>query len=452
MQFSLTSLFVVPVGNTLPTSGSTENLTDNQVGIFKDEARTPATAGNASTANFVQVFKGNPSLNLPSTGSSKIKSTKVKEWYKITGSNGSVTTQATTTTGVTSGSASITLGASNSAIEVGQVVTGTGIPNGTVVIAISGTSLTISQNATASASGTAVTLTFLGVEIYEVSNFTNKCDQDVTLSLRGHSQYLDTISFNGFTRSVTVKTPCCDCGANPCDTVDAELVVDALLTKIASDASAQLGVTKTIAQLNAMASADFNNKLTLSNFFIFTKVGTGASTKIYISSKPLTVYGKFCDVALNSYEFDRIWFNVWVYEGPVTSQDFMVYNACSPAASVALTQKSSFPQNTSTEVEQMEINYYSYNSPYKHLFRMSGYNQYFTSAVTPGTIYDLYYIKFDDLENGYAWTQTIPNDSTAIIAVPTGSQSTAINNILAAYLGTPTNATGTTTAPSVLYP
>ena len=452
MSFSLTSLFVVPVGNTLPTSGSTENLTDGQVGIFKDAARTPATSGNANTAAFLQVFRGNPSLGLNSTGSDKIKASNVKEWYKITGSNGLATTQATTTTGVTSGSASITLGASNSAIKVGQVVTGTGIPNGTVVTAISGTALTISQNATASAGGTAVTLSFLGVEIYELSNFTTKCSQDITLSLRGHSQYLDTISFNGFTRSVTVKTPCCDCGENPCDTVDAELVVNALLAKIAGDASAQLGVTKTIAQLNAMSSSDFGTKLTLSNFFIFTKVGTGSSTKIFVTSKPLTTYGKFCDVALNSFEYDRIWFNVWVYEGPNTTQDFMVYDACSPAATVTLTQKSTFPQNTSAEVEQMQINYYSYNAPFKHLFRFSGYNQYYVNYVTPGTLYDLYYVQFDDLVQETAWNPALRTDSTVVVAVPTGSQSTAVNAILAAYLGTPADKTGTTTAPSPLYP
>ena len=33
-DFSLTTLFVVPVGNTLPSSGSTQNLTAGQVGIF----------------------------------------------------------------------------------------------------------------------------------------------------------------------------------------------------------------------------------------------------------------------------------------------------------------------------------------------------------------------------------------------------------------------------------
>ena len=66
--------------------------------------------------------------------------------------NAAVTTQATTT--VTSGSTAVTLSASNASIKVGQVITGTGIVSYTYVSAISGTSLTLSQNANASGSPT----------------------------------------------------------------------------------------------------------------------------------------------------------------------------------------------------------------------------------------------------------------------------------------------------------
>ena len=67
---------------------------------------------------------------------------------------GTITTQSGTTT---SGSPTVTLSASNSAIQVGQIVSGTGVPSGTYVLTVFGTTLTLSQNATAS--GT-VTLTF----------------------------------------------------------------------------------------------------------------------------------------------------------------------------------------------------------------------------------------------------------------------------------------------------
>jgi hypothetical protein len=63
-----------------------------------------------------------------------------------------VTTQATTT--VTSGSTAITLSGSNASIKVGQQITGTGIVFPSYVAAISGTSLTLSQNASASGTPT----------------------------------------------------------------------------------------------------------------------------------------------------------------------------------------------------------------------------------------------------------------------------------------------------------
>ena len=67
---------------------------------------------------------------------------------------GTITTQSGTTI---SGSPVVTLSASNPAIQVGQVVSGIGIPIGTYVLTIFGTALTLSQNATASGS---TTLTF----------------------------------------------------------------------------------------------------------------------------------------------------------------------------------------------------------------------------------------------------------------------------------------------------
>lgn len=69
----------------------------------------------------------------------------------------SITTQSTGTT--TSSSTAVTLSAANANIVTGMTVTGTGIAANTVVAAVSGTSVTLSANATAS--GT-VTLTFVG--------------------------------------------------------------------------------------------------------------------------------------------------------------------------------------------------------------------------------------------------------------------------------------------------
>lgn len=352
--YSLRTLFVFPVGNTLPSSGSTENLSNRQVGIFKDAARTVATAGNVSTANFIQIAQGQD-LSIGSKISDKIKSTKVKKWYKVTG------------------------------------------------------------NATAAN------------EIWTLSSFVAKCDQAVTLTINAHSSYLDTISFNGLTRSVTIQTPCCDCGADPCTEIANETLIDLLLAAINRDIAASV-ITGP-------------NALTIGTFFTFEKIGTGASATLTITSKPITAYGKFCDVALNPYEFDRIWFRTWVYNGPETTVDFLVYDRCEAAATAVVSQRSSFPRGTSAEIEQLEIDYYSYQSPFKHLYRMSGYNQYFVSDVVSGTIYDTYYIVFDELDQDDSWTPNLKEDETVILAIPQGATA-GTEAILVAYLGAITNASG----------
>jgi len=354
MDYSLTTLFVVPVGNSLPTTGSTEVLTDGQFGVYKDEQRAAATNANISTASFIQFAQGRPNLYLGSKVSDKIKSTKVKKWYKVTGS------------------------------------------------------------------GTAAN------EIWEVSDFTGSCGDSITLTLRGHSSYLDTISFNGLTRSITVQAPCCECGADPCTAIDNEALIDLIIAKVAQIDAAQTGP----------------NALKITTFFTFQKVGTGAGATLLISSNTLTVYAQPCDIAANPYEYDRIWFRVWVTPGPATTVDFEVYNPCDLAGTTTLLQRSSFPNGTSTEVAQMEKDYYSYQSPHKHLFRTSGYNPYFQSWVTDGTIYDQYVIQFDELFQNDAWTRNAQEDERVILFIPQGSTST-IETMLVTYLGAITDESST---------
>jgi hypothetical protein len=76
--------------------------------------------------------------------------------------NAAVTTQSTTTT---SGTTAATLSGANASIKVGQYITGTGIASDTYVAAISGTSLTLSKNATASATNTLSFFTPHGVVV-----------------------------------------------------------------------------------------------------------------------------------------------------------------------------------------------------------------------------------------------------------------------------------------------
>ena len=93
-DFSLTTLFVVPVGQTsLPSSGSTQDLTAGQVGFFKNDYSV-ATAGNIAAAPYFYVAQGRQNTYLQgSKRSDKIKgcpsgsgcSSNVTEWYKVSG-------------------------------------------------------------------------------------------------------------------------------------------------------------------------------------------------------------------------------------------------------------------------------------------------------------------------------------------------------------------------------
>lgn len=364
-EFSLTTVFVLPVGNALPASGSTQNLIAGKFGVFKDDARTIATSGNIATANYIQFFQGHDATIgavIGSKPSDKIKLSKVKNFYKVTGTNTA------------------------------------------------------------------------NVQITTLSTFTAECGEDLTLTLRAHSSYIDMLAFNGLTRSVTIKTPCCACGVSPCTVVDNEAVVDLFMAKLA----------QTTIQVGA-------ESLNIGTFFTFTKTGATTTAALVITGKPLTQYGQPCDVSANPYQYDRMWFRTFVTEGPATTADFQVFDACDTTAVVTVTQRSSYPRLTSKEVKQMEINYFSYQSPFKHLFTTSGYNQYFETFVTDGIVYDQYVIQFDELLQESAWTANQKQDERVILYIPQG-EGAVIETMLTAYIGAPTNETGGTITTSPVTP
>lgn len=367
MEFSLPSLFVVPVGNTLPTSGTASSaLTAGQVGIFAGDAQTAVNASTvtASSVKSIQLFQGTKIVGNPTNKrSDKIKAANVTEWYKIQG-------QGT---------------ASN--------------------------------------------------EIWEVSDFTAKCNEDITLTVRGLSRYMNTISFNGLTRSVTIKTPCCDCGGSPCDTVDGYLIIYEILRKIIQEANVQLGldlaytttseVDASMTTLNALSAADWGSKLGMGTFYTFeTDDVDTAATKLIITSKPLTQYGSFCNIALNTQEWDRIWFRVFIYKSPDTTQDFIVFDRCEAVAATTLTQRSTFAHGLASEILQMEYDNYSYQAAYKSLFQLSQFNQELTTYSSPNVIYDLYYIQAKPVYTDGNFNAAVDEDFRVIIAAPQTSTST----------------------------
>lgn len=359
MDFSLTTLFVVPVGQTtLPSSGSTQDLTAGQVGLFKSNY-APALVGDIAAAPYFYVAQGRANTFMQgSKRSNKIKgclagtpcNSNVTEWYKVNGC----------------------------ANPANQIV--------------------------------------------DVDGWNVKCGDIVTLTLRAHSSYIDTLYNNGLTRSVTVQAPCCECGGDPCDTVDVPALIDAFIVKLEQH-------TEGINPDNIM----------LTQFFNFERIGSGDTAILRISGKALTAYGVPCDVSAFPYEYDRMWFRTFVYSGPATSVDFIVADSCNIVAEATVTQTSTYISGSAAEIAQMEKNYYSYQAGYaKHLFTKMGYNQNFESYVAAGQTYDTYYIKFNDLDKSADnWGSNLAEDSTVVIAcIANGAFATALETVLEAALGT----------------
>jgi hypothetical protein len=367
-DFSLTTLFVVPVGNTLPSSGSTQNLTAGQFGLFLNTYAV-ATTGNIGNAPYFYAAQGRTNTYLQgSKRSDKISSENITEWYKVVGNP----------------------------VAANQVT--------------------------------------------DITDFTVKPGEIVTLTLRAFSSYINTLYFNGFTRSVTVNAPCLACGGDPCTDVDVPALIDDL-----------------IYHLNLDAPGNNPDNISFSTFYQFQRIGNNASAILRISGKPLTVYGQPCDIAAFPWEYDRMYFRTFIFSGPATTADFIVADPCNNVAYVEVTQRATYPSGTSAEIQQLEKNFYSYQAGYlKHLYRMNGYNENFESWVTDGTVYNTFYIKFNEYDkSAYKWGDYIHEDSTVIIAAPQ-ALSDDIEDILIAALGTPTDDSGpitsTTSTTTTIWP
>lgn len=344
----MTTLFVVPVGQTdFPSSGSTQDLTPGQVGFYTDtyDAVNPIN-DDIDDSQYFYVAQGRENTYLQGS----------KRSGKIAYKN------------------------SNTFYQPANI---------TELYSVKGCATALNQ-------------------ITEVDNWTVQCGEVVTLTLRAHSSYIDTLYFNGFTRSVTVNAPCCDCGGDPCLDVDVPALIDQFIVK-----------------LEQQAPGNNPDNISFNSFYTFARVGDDASAKLVITGKPLTKYGQPCDVAADPHEFDKMRFHAFVYSGPATTADFIVADNCDPVADTQTVQESSYPRGTSDEMKQLEKNYYSYQAGYlKSLLRMNGFNQNFESHVTDGVIYDTITIKFNEIDkSAYQWGDYIMQDQTVIIAVPQGTLS-----------------------------
>jgi hypothetical protein len=345
---------VVPVGQTaLPSTGSTQDLTKGQVGFYKSDYAV-ATAANIAASPYFYVAQGRENTYLQgSKRSDKIKGCSTNSFL---------------------------LSPTGQTPDNGKAVT-TCNSNVTEWYKASGCSQAANQ-------------------ITDVTDFKVQCGEIVTLTLRAFSSYINTLYFNGFTRSVTVNAPCCECGGDVCTDVDVNALINSL-----------------IAKLQQAAPGDNPDNVSFNSFFTFENVG---GTKLRIHGKPLTKYGQPCDVAAFPFEYDRMYFNTFIYDGPATTADFIVADACNIVATSSIIQNSTYPSGLAAEWKQAEINYYSYQAGYlKSLYRMGGYNENFESYVSDGVVYDSYYIRFNQFDKGaYQWGDYIHQDSIVMIAVP----------------------------------
>jgi hypothetical protein len=354
-DFSLTTLFVVPVGNVLPSSGSTQNLSAGRFGIFTNTYAADNVGTAIAAAPYFYLAQGRTNTYLQgSKRSDKIAASNVTEWYKVTGNP----------------------------VAANQVT--------------------------------------------DVTNFTVTPGTDVTITLRAFSSYLQTLYFNGFTRSVTVKGECLECGGDPCADVNVPALIDAFIIKFSEQ-----------------APGNNPDNITFSDFYQFQRIGNNQSAILRISGKPLTKYGQPCDVAAFPWEYDRMYFRTFVYAGPATTADFIVADSCNMVADAYVTQRASYISGTSGEIQQLEKNYYSYQAGYlKHLYRMVGYNENFESWVSDGTTYDTYYIRFQDYDRtALNYVASLHEDARVIIAAPQ-ALSADIEDVLTYALGTPTDDSG----------
>lgn len=250
-------------------------------------------------------------------------------------------------------------------------------------------------------------------QITEVSDFNVKCEEDLVLTLRLFSSYIELAYFNGLTRSFTVQAPCCECGADPCLEVDPEAIVDDFVAAINAD-------------------------VLVSKYIVASKTGTGATAELVLTGQVLDRYGNPCSPTAFTYEYDKLRFDTFAYKNPETTQDFITADACDVFATVTVTQESTYPRGSGDEIFEMEKRYFSYHTTHKSLFRNIEYDGAFQRYSDPAAFYTTYYIRQYDPEN-QAWELSEHYDQMVIVAVPTGSAAeTTVNAILVARFGTPT--------------
>lgn len=174
MDFSLTTLFVLPTGSLVADGFKRENLKPTQFGIFNSRYKAVTNANEAKKSPHI-VFGQGRIENVPGLThkySDKVSPGSLIEWYKTTGSP-------------------------------------------------------TSKNQ----------ITYAGFDgLDNTKTLKAGCDEQYSLTIRARSLYIDTAFAYGLTRTVTVTTPCCeDCGSN-CETIDPRWLAEEFARKINEEA------------------------------------------------------------------------------------------------------------------------------------------------------------------------------------------------------------------------
>ena len=126
-------------------------------GNFSTAQWAAISGGNANTGSGFGAFIGGGSTNTAAG------------YFNVIGggftNSGTANAAVTTQSGTMNGTTAVTLSGSNASIKVGQYISGTSIANDTYVAAISGTSLTLSKNASGSSTSTLSFFTPHGVVV-----------------------------------------------------------------------------------------------------------------------------------------------------------------------------------------------------------------------------------------------------------------------------------------------
>lgn len=170
MDFSLTTLFVLPTGNLVADGFKRENLQPTQFGVFNSRYKAVTTANEAMKSPHI-VFGQGRIENVPGLThkySDKVSRGSLIEWTKTSASEA---------------------------------------PKNQITYA-----------------------GFDGVD--NTKTIKAGCNEQYSLTIRGRSLYLDTAYAYGLTQSVTVTTPCCEqCGDN-CETIDPRWLANEFARKI----------------------------------------------------------------------------------------------------------------------------------------------------------------------------------------------------------------------------